>query len=438
MNSWTQVASLPTAHFGLAAATGGDGRIYAIGGVGNAGSSNEVDAYDPVTNSWTQVASLPTARFGLAAATGGDGRIYAIGGNANTGSSNEVDAYNPATNAWAQVAALPNARYSPAAAVGGDGRIYAIGGNANAGNSNEVDAITPALSGTTSGSGTAHVMAAPTLSLSGAGGTYNGSAFAATASVAGMISGVDTTPGPTLEGVALTLAYYAGTYTSVSQTTGVTPLSGAPSFAGPYTVVATYPGSADYFSATALVNFSITKATPAVSVADAGGVYNGTDFAATDTVAGIDGHTAANLEGLAPELDYLRLNSDGSKPANLGGDAPIIAGSYEVIATFAGSDDYLSARNFITFTITQATPTVSVTDVSGTYSGSPYPAVGSVSGVTTINGTPEVLGMPTFIYYVNTGTGASPVWTQIDSTPVVRRQLRGGRVLRRRHQLHRR
>jgi len=34
---------------------------------------------------WTAVAPMPTARFGLAATTGPDGRIYAIGGNGGNG-----------------------------------------------------------------------------------------------------------------------------------------------------------------------------------------------------------------------------------------------------------------------------------------------------------------------------------------------------------------
>src|SRR5262249_46806423 len=74
--------------------------------------------------------------------------------------------------------------------------------------------------------------AAPKAGLADSGGTYNGGAFAATATVAGVIAGVDDAPAATLEGVAPTLAYYGGTYTSLAQLAGLTPLAGAPVNAG--------------------------------------------------------------------------------------------------------------------------------------------------------------------------------------------------------------
>jgi len=93
--------------------------------------------------------------------------------------------------------------------------------------------------------------ATPTVTVSAAGGSYNGSPFAATATVNG---------GPRLEGVAPTLTYYAG-----SRAAG-TPLAGPPVDAGTYTVVAAFAGSPDYTSATsAPVTFTIARATPAVA-----------------------------------------------------------------------------------------------------------------------------------------------------------------------------
>ena len=81
----------------LAATTGKDGTIYAIGGtagtINSPHASGEVDAYDPTTNTWTVLGStLPNGRGSLAAATGTDGTIYAIGGNNNNlpYNSNEV------------------------------------------------------------------------------------------------------------------------------------------------------------------------------------------------------------------------------------------------------------------------------------------------------------------------------------------------------------
>ena len=58
--------------------------------------------------------------------------------------------------------------------------------------------------------------------------------------------------------------YYAGT------TATGTPLSGVPIDAGTYTVAASFAGSADYLASTsAPATFTISRAAPTVSVADA-------------------------------------------------------------------------------------------------------------------------------------------------------------------------
>ena len=78
------------------------------------------------------------------------------------------------------------------------------------------------------------------MTVSDPGGTYTGTPIAATASV----TGVSGTAARSLEGVTPTLTYYAGTGTS-----GTNLGSAAPSAAGTYTVVARFPGSADYAAA---------------------------------------------------------------------------------------------------------------------------------------------------------------------------------------------
>lgn len=89
---------------------------------------NTVEAYTPSSNSWAYVAAMPTHRSRLGAATGGDGRLYAIGGlNDVSVPVNAVEAYAPGNNTWTTVGPLPAARYSLAVVAGSDGRIYAIG-----------------------------------------------------------------------------------------------------------------------------------------------------------------------------------------------------------------------------------------------------------------------------------------------------------------------
>ena len=85
--------------------------------------------------------------------------------------------------------------------------------------------------------------AAPTISVSDPGGTFSGNSFPATATAAGIVAGVDDQPGGVLEGVPITLTYYAGTDTRGS------PLSGPPIDAGMYTVLASFAGSPSYTAA---------------------------------------------------------------------------------------------------------------------------------------------------------------------------------------------
>jgi N-acetylneuraminic acid mutarotase len=91
-NRWTEPQRLPHKRInGFAAATAGDGRIEIIGGCKvthltqsgfsfYCGDPNPVDAYDPRTNTWTKLGLTLNARQALAAATGPDGQVYAVGG----------------------------------------------------------------------------------------------------------------------------------------------------------------------------------------------------------------------------------------------------------------------------------------------------------------------------------------------------------------------
>jgi hypothetical protein len=238
--------------------------------------------------------------------------------------------------------------------------------------------------------------ATPTVSVSDASLPYNGNAFSATDSVAGVVTGVDTTPASTLEGVAPTLTYYQGTYSTLAALNtalagGLTGSSTAPSLPGSYTVVASFAGSIDYSSGQAIATFTIGQAMPTVSVSDAGGTYKGSSFPATATVAGVvtsganaDSTPAATLESVGLTLDYEQVDSSGNVIADLGSNAPLYAGSYKVIASFAGSTDYSNASaTSTTFTIQQAAPSVSVSDGGGTYKGSSFPATATVAGVVT-------------------------------------------------------
>src|SRR5262249_49840347 len=181
--------------------------------------------------------------------------------------------------------------------------------------------------------------AAPTVGVADSGGTYNGGTFSATASVAGL-SG---TPGPNLENVSPSLTYYSGTYTDLGQLDGVTPLAGAPSQAGSYTVEATFPGSADYAPGAALVNFSIAHALPTIGVTATGSEYGRSLPRVTATVAGVNGTAGSVLENVG--LTFTYYSGTYTDLGQLAGVTPLAGapspvGSYTVKVTFPGSTDY--------------------------------------------------------------------------------------------------
>ncbi len=205
------------------------------------------------------------------------------------------------------------------------------------------------------------------------GGTYNGAAFPATDTVAGV--GSQSTASASLEGVTPSLTYYSGT-----NATG-TALDRRPTATGSYTVLASFAGSTDYTSAAASTTFTITGQTaPTVHVTDSGGTYNSTAFSATDTVAGVGSQStaSASLEGVTPSLTYY---SGASATGTALTAVPSTVGTYTVLASFAGSSDYTSGTASTTFTISQAAATVHVTDNGGTYNGAAFAATDTVAGV---------------------------------------------------------
>ena len=127
-NTWSSLAPLPTARGDLAAVTGTDGLIYAIGGSGSPNYLSTVEAYDPAHDTWTSKQQMLTARMGLATVVTSNGSIYAIGGISSV-NVNSVEIFNASVNSWTAAShPLPLPTAWLAAAVGPNGLIYAIGG----------------------------------------------------------------------------------------------------------------------------------------------------------------------------------------------------------------------------------------------------------------------------------------------------------------------
>ncbi len=272
--------------------------------------------------------------------------------------------------------------------------------------------------------------AAPALAITVPTGAFDGAAMPASVTVAGVLAGVDSTPAASLENITPSLAYYSGTYSSPSQLKNVTALPGAPTAAGPYTVLATFGGSTDYAQTSTVQSFTIAQAAPTVAVTDAGGTFNGSAYTATATVAGVvagvDSTPSASLENQSPTLAYYTgsyTNAAQLKNVQPLPAAPSLAGTYTVLATFPGSSDYAQATGLTTYTIGEATPTVAVTAAGGTYNGSPFDATATVAGLDGTAGPSLENTAPVLAYYAGSYSSAD----QLNGlTPLPYAPVRGG------------
>ncbi|WP_243408183.1 Kelch repeat-containing protein [Frankia canadensis] len=141
-DSWTEAANLPTPRTDLAAATGTDGRIYAIGGRAGGRATDTVEVYTPSSDSWASGTPLPAAMGEPRAARGTDGRIYVLDGTM-------MAVYDPDASSWSTADAPPNPVVGPALTALPDGRILAAGGIPAAGGtvSSAAYAYTPGSAG---------------------------------------------------------------------------------------------------------------------------------------------------------------------------------------------------------------------------------------------------------------------------------------------------
>ncbi|MBI3409371.1 MAG: hypothetical protein HY040_13605 [Planctomycetes bacterium] len=147
--------------------------------------------------------------------------------------------------------------------------------------------------------------------------------------------------------------------------------------AGSYSVIASFAGDDNYNPATAFATLTILKADPTLTVDGGTFNYDGQTHEATASATGVNG------EDLGP----VDITYNGSP------DAPLNAGSYSVVASFAGDDNYNAATQTATLTILKADPTLTVDAGTFVYDGQTHEATASATGV---NG--EDLGLVSITY----------------------------------------
>jgi len=183
----------------------------------------------------------------------------------------------------------------------------------------------------------------PTVTVTDTGGTYNGTAYPATATVAGVVAGVDNTPGSTLETVGLTLDY-------VNTNTNTDLGSTAPINAGDYKVTASFAGSADYLPASSSTTFVIAQ-------------HATTTTLAASTPEGAPGQSVTFTATVAGDLPspYLPTGSVQFQVNGVGSRVPLTAndtaafsttepasGSFTVTAVYSGDTNFAVSQSTYT------------------------------------------------------------------------------------------
>ena len=166
-----------------------------------------------------------------------------------------------------------------------------------------------------------------------------------------------------------------------------------PTTVGSYAVVVTFTpiDATDYAIATGTATWTIKTATPTVTASNDSTTFTGSPQAYPGSDVTVTGANGLN-------------NSDGTLSYTYNGSAtvPTTAGSYAVVVTFTPTDatDYASASGTASWTIKTATPTVTASNDSTTFTGSPQVYPGSDVTVTGINGV-NITGSGTLSYTYN-------------------------------------
>ncbi len=196
------------------------------------------------------------------------------------------------------------------------------------------------------------------------GDTYNGSSFAANATVTGFNGVTLASTTPSLDAGTLSFTYYTG-----SDTSGTNFGNTAPANAGTYTVVARYTSDSDNYTNadSAPVTFTIATANAVVHITpytEASTTYDGTAHTAAGTATGVNG------EDLSADLNLIATTHTNAGTYN--GDA----------WTFHDPNgNYADTSGTVNDSIGQATVAISVTGYSVTYDATAYSATGTATGV---------------------------------------------------------
>jgi CSLREA domain-containing protein len=235
---------------------------------------------------------------------------------------------------------------------------------------------------------TQEVLAATTTKLTGPTSTpVFGTSVTFTATVATTSAG---TPTGSVEFFDGATDLGAGTKLGGSSTTATSTFSIASLTAGSHTIHAVYTPTGLFQTSSDKLDLTISQATPTISVNPVNITFG------TALANGQLSGAATWLVGGSKVTVSGTFAYTSAKGTVLGAGA----GQSEAV-TFTPDDstDYTTASATVTVNVTQATPTVQVTDAGGTYNQNPFPATATVKGVNGVAGSSLEGVTPTLKYY---------------------------------------
>jgi hypothetical protein len=111
-DDWDGQAGAPTAREHLGAAAFRDAVYVVAGRTGGLDTNlDAVERFDTGPERWSELAAIPTARGGLAAAATDNGFVVAAGGEEPEGTFDEVEAFDVEAGRWRELPSMPTARH---------------------------------------------------------------------------------------------------------------------------------------------------------------------------------------------------------------------------------------------------------------------------------------------------------------------------------------
>jgi hypothetical protein len=356
-NTWSPIASMPALRYNFPAVFDKTNLIYVFGGYSETSSGQEITAalrYSVSKNTWTNLAPMPVAVAGSAAALGADGKFYVVGGLSGGVATNAVQIYDPNANSWTISTPLPESLSAACMGLDSLGRLVVMGGMDV--NGNDVSDVWRSQQ-------LGIPDAAPTLTqLPATNGVYNGlysSSINATGSPPPIYELMN---GP----VGMQVDYYSGAITwtpgGLSQIGDIPVTVQAANYAGStnwdFTIHVPYPHPAPV---TNLAVVAVAETSVTLSWAPEDAIFGPCTFGIWTR------HVAHSPRGSGVTIWYTEIASVGSATsATIGGLAPGKSDAYYLVAYGPGGNSGTNSNISATTASLQPPTNVRITGLTST------------------------------------------------------------------------